>query len=44
MGFMFRLFRRNGLFLDDASILLSGCLKGQIEALSKKIRQTAGLT
>ncbi|MBQ9681929.1 MAG: hypothetical protein IJV35_01505 [Neisseriaceae bacterium] len=27
--------RQNGLFLDNASIFLSGCLK-KIEALSKK--------
>ena len=36
-------YRQNGLYLDNAAIVLSGCLKNLIEALSKYIRQAARL-
>ncbi|MBR5939728.1 MAG: hypothetical protein IKZ88_00585 [Neisseriaceae bacterium] len=45
MGFMFCLVRQNRLFLDNASIFFSGCLKGKIEALSNnKTVKPKGLT
>ena len=38
------LIRQDEFFLDNASIFLSGSLKGKIEALSKHTRQATGLT